>query len=138
VVALSTLSYKVDDNLLFSASCDGSLALWDVNTGDMVCKCQMMQDEKASHIICADVDQIRSIIYLGMATGHVIGYNVEDMIKSASTGGVCPVPSGRFMAHEGGVTAVKCAGEGTLSRSNPGASSSILLTGGSDGIVKQW
>ena len=140
VVALLTLSYKDDDNLLFSASCDGSLALWDVNTGDMVYKCQMIQDEEqASPISCADVDQSRSIIYLGMATGHIIAYNVEDMIKIASsTGGVCPVPSGRFMAHEGGVTAVKCAGEGTLARSNPGASSSILLTGGSNGIVKQW
>jgi WD40 repeat protein len=138
VVALTTVSYEDDNNLLFSASCDGSLALWDVNTGDMVYKCQMMQDEEASPIVCADVDQSRSIIYLGMATGDVVGYKVEAMIECASTGGECPVPSGRFMAHDGGVTAVKCAGEGTLARSNPGTSSSLLLTGGSDGTVKQW
>ena len=123
VVALMTLSLSQDedDNLLFSASKDGSIALFDVSTGDLVYKCQMVQDEDPCSILCADVDQSQSIIYLGMESGHVVGFNAQDMVECASEceGGTCPVPSGRFMAHEGGVTAVNCAGEGTLSRSRP-------------------
>ena len=142
IVALKTLSLSPDDeddnNLLFSASCDGSVALWDVLTGDLVYKCNMIQDEEPARIQSADVDQSQSVIYLGMASGHVVGYNVEGMVTSASAGGACPVPSGRFMAQEGGVTALHCAGEGTLARSGSGTSSSILLTGGADGVVKQW
>jgi len=140
VVALTTLALSPDeeDNLLFSASKDGSVALWDLQTGDLVYKCQMVQEDEPCTILCADVDPSRSIIYLGMASGHVVGYKVEDLVECAGEGETCPLPSGRFLAHEGGVTAVKCAGEGTLARSNPGASSSILLTGGADGVVKQW
>lgn len=141
VIALTTLSLSPDEednHLLFSAGKDGSIALWDLQTGDLVYKCQMVQDEEPSTILCADVDQSQSIIYLGMATGHVVGYNVEAMVECAGEGETCPVPSGRFLAHDGSVTAITCAGEGTLARSSPGASSSVLLTGGSEGIVKQW
>jgi hypothetical protein len=142
VVALTTLSLSPDDeddnNLLFTAGKDGSLALWEIDTGDLVFQCQTVHDQEPCSVLCADVDQSRSIVYLGTATGHVVGYSVAEMVECAGEGGTCPVPSGRFLAHEGGVTAVTCAGEGTLARSNPGASSSILLTGGSDGVVKQW
>ena len=140
VVALTTLSLSPggEENLLFSASIDGTLALWDVQTGDLVYKCQMVQDEDTCSISCADVDCSQSTIYLGLTSGHVVGYNVKDMIECAGEGETCPVPNGRFSAHEGGITAIKFAGEGTLGRSRPGASTSTLLTGGTDGTVKQW
>jgi WD40 repeat protein len=140
VVALTTLSLSSggEENLLFSASVDGSLALWDVQTGDLVYKCQMVQDEEPCSISCADVDSSKSIIYLGLTSGHVVGYNIKDMIECAGEGETCPVPSGRFLAHEGGITAIKFAGKGILGRPRPGASTSTLLTGGPDGVVKQW
>lgn len=140
VVALLTLSLSPqgEENLLFSASEDGSLALWDVHTGDLVYKCQMVQDDETCSILCADVDQSRSIIYLGLSSGHVVGYNIKDVIECVGEEETCPVPSGKFLAHEGGVTAIHYAGEGTLGRSRPGASTCTLLTGGSDGLAKQW
>ena len=76
------------------------------------------------------------------STGHVVGYFVSDVIGSASAGGVCPIPSCRFQAHdgEGGVTAILAAGEGTSASNSmqQAQPTSILLTGGADGHVKQW
>ena len=75
-----------------------------------------------------------------------MGYVASELVGDASEGIGCPVPKCRFLAHDPlkqksqdgsmrGVTALSCGGPG---RSSMSASSSILLTGGADGEIKQW
>ena len=95
------------------------------------------------------------VIFLGTSSGYVFGYVLQELLPSSfETGGnsniesVIASPNIRFRAHgtESGkgeaVTAIKCGGDGTIPTtarsSNPTLSSSILLTGGEDGSVKQW
>ena len=97
----------------------------------------------------------KDVIFLGTSSGYVFGYVLEELLPSSfETGGNSNVesvnasPNIRFRAHgtESGkgeaVTAIKCGGDGTIPTtarsSNPTLSSSILLTGGEDGSVKQW
>eukprot|EP00978_Attheya_sp_CCMP212_P026938 scaffold89578_cov55-Attheya_sp.AAC.7 len=152
VVALKTLSMdgSEDHQLLLSAAVDGSFALWDRMSGDLVFRCQITDDYgEPVGVTCADVETSGEdhAIYLGLSTGHVVGYIVKDVIASASIGDECLVPSCRFAAQEadsGGLTALTCAGYGTIgisSRSRSGQkpqSSTVLLTGGADGTIKQW
>ena len=149
IVALKVLSSSpdaVEPDLLLSASRDGSFALWDINSGDLVTRCQMFADGSGSEpelITCADVDTSGvdgDVIFFGLGSGYVHGYYVNDVIGSASVGGMCPIPSSRFQANDGGVTAILAAGQGTsmsssLQQARP---TTILLTGGADGLVKQW
>ena len=149
IVALKVLSSSpdsVEPDLLLSASRDG-FALWDLNSGDLVTRCQMLTEaSEPESIICADIDTSSvdgDVIYFGLSSGYVNCYFVNDVIMGASAGGVCPIPSSRFQAHDGvgGVTAVLAAGQGTSMSSNlqqQARSTSILLTGGADGLVKQW
>mmetsp|Transcript_20391 Transcript_20391/g.33756 ORF Transcript_20391/g.33756 Transcript_20391/m.33756 type:complete len:548 (-) Transcript_20391:18-1661(-) len=122
-------------DLMVSASMDGSIALWDLWTGDLVVKCQMEQEDgEHVEITCLDATK-DGVVFLGLSTGHVVAYLVPEMVQAASMGNACPVPNGRFMAHqaEGGITSLCCGGDGNLA-----PSSSILITGGADGSVKQW
>ena len=134
------------------------MALWDIAKADLVYHCQVCLDEIAELaddfessnsdpavstpvVHCADVND--SHIYLGTASGIVLGYTVEDLVESGSSGGTCPLPQGKFKAHEGGVTAIACGGPGSLGRLSGGGgsgktSSSVLFTGGGNGLVKQW
>ena len=150
IVALKALSSSPDSiepDLLLSASRDGSFALWDLNSGDLVTRCQMLTEtSEPESIMCADVDASGvdgDVIYFGLSSGYVNCYFVNDVIIGASAGGVCPLPSSRFQAHDGvgGVTAILAAGQGTSISSNlqqQARPTSILLTGGTDGLVKQW
>jgi WD40 repeat protein len=85
--------------------------------------------------------------------GHVVGYAISEIINCASKGSECPIPSCRFVAHDpsqqknedespySGVTAIACAGEGTsalTTKSMSNLRSTMILTGGADGIVKQY
>lgn len=87
--------------------------------------------------------------------GHVVGYAVSDIIGCASEGNTCPLPSCRFLAHdpsqqkvEGtndsnirGISAIACAGEGTTpltSKTISNVRSNMIVTGGADGLVKQY
>lgn len=156
IVALKMVWYQ-DAPLLLSVGSDGTLALWDISNSDLVYHCQVSMDimgesEDSSTgssaqllINCADVNE--NYIYIGTSSGFVLGYDVGDLLNSASSGGSCPLPQGKFKAHEEGVTAIACGGPGSLSRVNssgrPGnsetkTSSSVLLTGGAKGLVKQW
>ena len=100
-------------------------------------------------------DSDNDVIFLGTSSGYVFGYVLQELLPSSfETGGnsniesVIASPNIRFKAHgtESGkgeaVTAIKCGGDGTIPTtarsSNPTLSSSILLTGGEDGSVKQW
>ena len=88
------------------------------------------------------------ILFSENCAGHVVGYVASELVGDASVGNTCPVPKCRFIAHDplrqtsqvadisrSGVTAISCGGQGSTSLS---ASSSILLTGGADGVIKQW
>ena len=156
IVALKTVTYQ-EAPLLFSVGADGSMALWDMTTADLVYNCQVCLEEISEMtgdsvrndpampqriVNCADVND--SHIYLGTAAGIVLGYGIKDLVESASAGGTCPLPNGKFKAHEGGVTAIACGGPGSLGRLSGGGdgstttSSSVLFTGGQEGLVKQW
>ena len=102
-----------------------------------------------------DCKSSNDVIFLGTSGGYVFGYAVQELLTSllesdgnSSAQSINASPNIRFRAHgmDSGkgeaVTAIKCGGVGTIpttSRSsNPTLSSSILLTGGEDGSVKQW
>ena len=156
IVALKTVIYP-EAPLLFSVGADGSMDLWDMTTADLVYNCQVCLEEISEMtgdfagsgsatpqriVTCADVDDTH--IYLGTAAGIVLGYGIKDLVESGSSGGTCPLPNGKFKAHEGGVTAIACGGPGSLGRLSGGGggsattSSSVLFTGGQEGVVKQW
>jgi len=166
IVALETFVIK-DKNVLFSASRDGSFALWDLDkNGELITSHRCMDANSGSPIplSCADVynpsslddgygnnDNDNNVIFLASPDGYVMGY----VIQKSPTGDISfnPGPNMRYKAHETAVTAIKCGGEGTIPNSarlrgsgtddsqantSPRVSSSILITGGEDGSVKQW
>lgn len=82
------------------------------------------------------------------SVGHIVCYAASELLHDASEGksSTCPVPKCRFVAHDPslqknsddshhGVTAIRCGGNGQMSNS---VTSTILLTGGADGIIKQY
>lgn len=173
IVSLKTMvirsPYK-ELSALFSASRDGTFALWNLSNGELLLSCQCADAESGDTVslTCADVYNPSSLnddfdgnqnesdaIFIGTSTGYVMGYLVEELL--GNTLSTCPVPNLRFRAHgmdrDSGsaeaITAIKCGGDGTILRGrdesrssgggrNPRLSSSILLTGGEDGSVKQW
>jgi len=140
IQCLKTVSVKEEEeaSVLFSAAKDGSLALWDMSSGDLLYKCQMFQpdNEVPVRIECADADATH--VYIGTTDGQVLAYMVSDLLESASEGRTsCPLPNGQWSASEEAVTSLACAGEGSLGRGS-GQSTSLLLTGSADGVVKQW
>ena len=95
-----------------------------------------------------------------------MGYAISDLVGSASEGNECPIPSCRFMAHdptqqksenkdgsssssssmsEKGVIAIACVGMATATTSQSRMEnesrqqrSALILTGGADGMIKQY
>jgi len=150
-------------NVLFSASSDGTVAIWDLDEkGGLIFSCQCIDKEKDFGTVnCADVsnpsswdggcdENDRDVIFLGTSSGYVLGYMVEELMASASSSSSnhdqpCPVPSIQFRAHGNdsgvgeAVTAIRCGGHGTISNmvaptvGTSRLSSNILLTGGEDG-----
>ena len=164
IVALETLVIK-DKSVLFSASQDGSFALWNLDkNGELVTSHHCMDANSGSPIplSCADVynpsslddgygnnDNDNNVIFLASPDGYVMGYVIQE--SPAGDISFNPGPNMRYKAHETAVTAIKCGGEGTIPASarlrqsddsqantSPRVSSSILITGGEDGSVKQW
>lgn len=142
IVAIQTLSWNnksdASKKLLVSVSRDGSLALWDPMTGDNIYKCQIgssiVEDnytEEDSNAIVHCADAWDGYIFLGLSTGHVVTYKVDELIETASTmGDLCTIPNGCFLAHADGVTSLA---------SGLDSSSVIIVTGsGTDGSIKQW
>jgi WD40 repeat protein len=155
-----------EQHLLLSASCDGVIAFWELNKeGKLLFSCQCMGSKKElAPLTCADVsnpsldrsyvfsDASREIppdmMFFGTSDGYIIGYDIQN----ALTNGECTEPDISFRAHgldsgKGeGICAIKCGGDGTIPTSTTGAevnrpatiSSTILLTGGEDGSIKQW
>jgi WD40 repeat protein len=131
-----------DASVLFSASQDGSLALWDIKGGDLLYKCQMTSPDTDLPITIQSADSDGTNVFVGTSTGQVWAYNVVDWMASAAAqgalGGACPLPAGRWTASESPITSLSCAGPGSLGRGSNSQSSSLLLTGAADGVVKQW
>jgi len=188
VISLQTMTlqheeYGQNDNkVLFSACCDGTFALWDLdNNGSLIVACQCTAAQDDCVVTCADVSNPSSlddyndnsrgngndVIVLGTSTGHVVGYAINELLSLKDWRGEGasnienPSPSLFYRAHgtdtgKGeAVTAIKCGGGGTIlnsarlrgsgngrdddtGSSRRGVSSFILLTGGEDGLVKQW
>jgi WD40 repeat protein len=154
--------YDDDDDdetsVLFSASQDGTLALWDIKGGDLLYTHQMTDTDnmdQAVRIQCADVTSDGTHVFVGTVSGQVWAYNVVDWMALAAQGqsqgqsqgdgakAKCPLPAGRWTASTTGpITSLSCAGPGSLGRGGSsggsGSGSSLLLTGAADGVVKQW
>lgn len=168
IISLKTivLQSRQDDSdeheVLFSASRDGKFALWNLRNGELLLSCQCTDDLMIT-TSCADVfnpsswDDSHStnsgiyndLIFIGTSSGYVCGFVIQELLTLSSkfrdnyrSEIINAVPSIRFRAHDA-ITAISCGGFGTIPSSprvptNPGMSSSILLTGGEDGTVKQW
>lgn len=152
VIAIKSLSSE--ELLLLTAGNDGSFAIWNRNTGDLIHTFNIM-DQYNNPISIKSVDTWddkenpgRDIVFIGLENGYIQGYTIQEILL-AKTMNRKPLPSCNFLAHgttatkyESGVTALYCAGKGTsglLQRSTSSSTSSIiLLSGGADGIVKQW
>ena len=127
-----------EQNILFSASRDGTFALWNLdNNGELILsrQCADVLAGDGGKLTCADVFNPSScgddlsdnnqagndVILLGTSNGYVVGYRVLDILaNSIDTNSFCPSPNLRYRAHgmESGkgesVTAIKCGGDGTI------------------------
>lgn len=143
-VYLTADSDDDDDNeeasVLFSASQDGTLALWDITSGDLLYKCQMMSADTDTPVTIECADASGPNVFCGTSDGHVWAYNVRDWVKAAADGvqSSCPLPAGQWTASGTAITSISCAGEGSLGRGSGSPGSLLLLTGAADGVVKQW
>jgi WD40 repeat protein len=148
IVCLKAVSKNVaemDESILLSVSQNGGLAFWDIESGDLLRTCQIIvptdTSDEPTTIHSADSDG--NWVCVGTADGHVLIYSVSELLKGTKAtdgGGVsCPLPNGQWLASKEAysVTDIACAGEGTLGRGSS-QSTMLLLTGGSDGSVKQW
>ena len=151
LVALQGLSLGSSgrDNVLFTAALDGTMALWDLSSGDLLVSCQLQASQLNAvnandpiEITCADT--INGTACLGTSTGQVVCFDLQCWMESASAGNVqsCPLPNGQWVAGSNGgaaITAIASAGPGSLAgSSNHPSSSFLLLTGDETGVVKQW
>jgi len=154
IVALKAASLQNDaarsaPAVLCSVASDGSLALWELRSGDLLFSCRIVpssDDEGAggganrNAIRCADSDG--SNVFVGTGTGQVLVYEVRTLLEAASAGSAasCPLPAGRWTAGTEGspVTAIACGGDGSLGRGRGGPPTLLLLTGDENGVVRQW
>ncbi len=144
IVALKTMVLPFDDagygerHVLFSASRDGSFALWDLSkNGELIVSYKSVFVDDDNNLTCADVSnptiwrdrsgfdgnnviqKKKDVIFLGTSEGYVIGYIVEQLLQR-ETNGECPVPNIRFRAHAANsgkgnaITAITCGGDGTI------------------------
>lgn len=148
-----------EQHLLVSASLDGTIAFHDLEkegklllsfhciTDDGLLTCGDVSNPSLEHnysYVFSDdkVDSSRDMLFVGKSNGYIMGYDLEKVLST----GKCREPDVSFRAHGSdsgkgtSVSAIKCGGDGTMQSSSAGSkvSSSVLLTGGEDGSVKQW
>ena len=132
-----------EKNILFSASRDGTFALWDIENGELITSmsCTDAQNGSTVPLTCASVynpssweddvynlnENINDVIFLGTSDGYVLGYVVQEQLGAISFN---PGPNIRFRAHGDtgkgeAVTAIKAGGDGTIA-------TSAKLRGGTD------
>jgi hypothetical protein len=141
---------KTDQTTLVVAVCSsGIMALFDSTTAQLIAFGQVppMQDQDSMQILCMDVDRKESFIYLGTDSGHVVVYSLANILATAHddiAANPTPLqPKRTFVAYEKEqVTAIASAGTGNLGRTATGggksSSSRSLVTGSSQGVIKQW
>jgi len=130
-------------SFVVSVSRDGSFSLMDKKDGSLFRKIQVKCDGTNSSILSADIDKDLfdhqdSLLYLGLSDGYIIAYAVSHIVNIDPDSS--PVECCKFKGHENAVTALKCAGLGLMvSTSTEGNKQvGVLLSGGSDGGLKQW
>ena len=133
-----------EKHILFSASRDGTFALWNLETGELITSmsCTDAQNGSTVPLTCASVynpssweddvynsnENDNDVIFLGTSDGYVLGYVVQEHLGAISFN---PGPNIRFRAHgtdtgKGeAVTAIKAGGDGTIA-------TSARLRGGTD------
>eukprot|EP00591_Stephanopyxis_turris_P002682 CAMPEP_0195520226 /NCGR_PEP_ID=MMETSP0794_2-20130614/16426_1 /TAXON_ID=515487 /ORGANISM="Stephanopyxis turris, Strain CCMP 815" /LENGTH=614 /DNA_ID=CAMNT_0040649537 /DNA_START=380 /DNA_END=2224 /DNA_ORIENTATION=- len=158
IKTLSSSSSKHHDILLTVSGRDATFAVWDrdATSHDLIHKVSLqhhLNDDSIS-ILSAEVNEEEGYVFLGLSSGRVLGYTLKEVLSSASDGRDA-IPSCNFAAHQDGgdVTALCCAGDGSMSlqrsaadttdaaistTTTTGQKSIILITGGSDGKMKQW
>ena len=160
IVALKTIvvsSSNVDggeEHLLISASRDGVIAFWDLNknekllfsspciSGRELTCVDVYNPSLDSSYFASDEKAEHDMMYFGTSDGYVVGYDIQTVLDN----GECTEPDISFRAHgvdsgKGeGITAIKCGGDEATPTSGNAVkvTSTILLTGGEDGSVKQW
>jgi len=147
--AITTLKGFNDDSnnarYLLSTSLDGSFIIYNRNTGVMLQKVFILThdniaNEPPAPILCADVEYVDDtiILYFGLSTGQIVAYELNEVL-STNIDQSFPSESCRFFvdpdSKSGSVTSIKCAGFGTETLSSK---STILITGGENGVIKQW
>lgn len=139
IVALKSIVLPGDRNVLFSASRDGTVALWDMDRGGELTSSFVCMDQDRNEVTTltcgdvsnpsADVDSeqgdeseqhVKDVIFVGSAIGYVVGYVIEELLTPKDSINEQPIPNIRFRAHgpnggkEDAVTAIKCGGDGTI------------------------
>ena len=156
-VVLRSKRYE-EQHILVSASIDGTLSFWDlIKKGEKLFSCRCTKEGVS--ITCADVSNpslqlnfefsdkpeqtSRDMLFIGTSDGYVMGFDLQKVLSS----GECRDCDVSFKAHGtesskgNGIASIKCGGNGSMQNSRASKSdisSSILLTGGEDGSVKQW
>ncbi|GKY96660.1 hypothetical protein MPSEU_000625600 [Mayamaea pseudoterrestris] len=129
--------------VIFSVATDGSLALWNAKSGDLVYQCNVVGNDLAESDVYKSVSSAASDgkhIFLGYSEGSIRVYAVDDLIKAYTSNNAQVQPCGQWLDNkdELAVTAIACAGAGSLGRGSDQPSTMILLTGSQDGHIKQW
>ncbi|KAL9181168.1 hypothetical protein ACHAXT_009973 [Thalassiosira profunda] len=132
IISLKTMILG-EKNFLFSASRDGTFALWNLGrkNGELIfsSQCVDVANDSGVTLTCADIsnpsaddgysdsgDDGSDVIFLGASNGYVFGYALQELLTSDTD----PVPNLRFRAHgpdcgQGeAVTAIKAGGDGTI------------------------
>jgi WD40 repeat protein len=143
-----------EEHLLISASRDGVIAFWDLNknekllfsspciSGRELTCVDVYNPSLDSSYFASDEKAEHDMMYFGTSDGYVVGYDIQTVLNN----GECTEPDISFRAHgvdsgKGeGITAIKCGGDEATPTSGNAVkvTSTILLTGGEDGSVKQW
>lgn len=151
IVELKTMySAQLESDLLISFSKDGTFAIWEKWTGDLVYRVSVASEYgEVVPILCADVEEQEGIIFVGTSAGDVFAYTIGDIVDAAEKVDQQPEAICRFAAYSqnigAAVSTVRSLGDTSKSsdlaqRTNAPQNlyTCTLLTGSDDGLVKQW
>mmetsp|Transcript_553 Transcript_553/g.1303 ORF Transcript_553/g.1303 Transcript_553/m.1303 type:complete len:584 (+) Transcript_553:111-1862(+) len=150
-VALLRTAPDGDGELLLAVATDGTVLAWDAAAGrDAAPGAEIAP---AAHVrlprgaACAttwSAPGVPGYLLIGTEGGVVEAYDLPSLLDPERSAAP-PEPLHSWEAHEDGrpeytagpqgVTALHCPGEGTVTGGGPSA---VLITGGHDGVVKQW
>ena len=134
LICLASVS---NGRLIVSVSSDGSLALWKRKHGTLVYRCDSILDNANDNARVTSATTDDKHVFVGTSLGSVIVFAVSDLLATSDESP--PVPCGSWMDNKDAiaVTAIACAGPGTMGRASNQATF-VLLTGTQVGDIKQW